>query len=88
MADVADLIDEQRIAGKLERLSAMRLQAKGVPYPADRRVRKAGRIAWRSKRRRAATLVHGDFEAGWSLIPLAMRQQLCGAQILGVRIGA
>src|SRR4029077_14723785 len=30
--DVADFVDEQRVAGKLERLRAMRLQAESVPY--------------------------------------------------------
>src|SRR4029077_10753438 len=40
--DVADFVDEQRVAGKLERLRAMRLQAESVPYPSDRRARIAG----------------------------------------------
>ena len=39
--DVADLVDEQRVAGKLESLRAMRLQTESVPDPSDRCVRKA-----------------------------------------------
>ena len=37
--DVADLVHEQRIAGELEGLRAVRLHAEGRPYPPDRRVR-------------------------------------------------
>src|SRR2546430_4701002 len=48
--DVADFVDEQRVAGKLERLRAMRLQAESVPYPSDRRVRIAGRRRHRADR--------------------------------------
>src|SRR5437763_15352992 len=40
--DIADLVDEQRVIGKLDRLRAMRLQAESVPNPPDRRMRKPG----------------------------------------------
>ena len=43
--NVADLVDEQRIAGKLECLRAMGLQSESGPDPSDRRVRKAGLAA-------------------------------------------
>ena len=36
--DVADLLDQQRVVRQFERLAAMRLQAEGVPNPADRHV--------------------------------------------------
>ena len=39
--NVADLIHEVRVAGELERLRAMQLQAEGAPDAPDRRVRKA-----------------------------------------------
>ena len=39
--DVADLVHEVRIAGELEGLRAVRLQAEGAPDAPDRRVRKA-----------------------------------------------
>src|SRR5690606_20278528 len=39
--DVAGLLHEQRIRGEFERLLAMRLQTKGSPDPADRRLRQA-----------------------------------------------
>ena len=48
--DVADLVDEQRVIGKLERLRAMRLQAESVPNPPDRRMRKPGFCRHRADR--------------------------------------
>ena len=42
--DVADLLDEQRVAGELKRLRAVGLQAEGRPNPANRRVRQPARL--------------------------------------------
>lgn len=39
--DIADLVDEQRVARQLECLAAVRLQAERRPHSADRRVGKA-----------------------------------------------
>ena len=48
--DVADLVHEVRIAGQLERLRAVRLQAEGAPDAPDRRVRKAAFLGHRAQR--------------------------------------
>ena len=48
--DVADLVHEVRIAGQLERLRAVRLQAEGAPDAPDRRVRKAAFPGHRAQR--------------------------------------
>ena len=48
--DVADLVHEVRIAGELERLRAVRLQAEGAPDAPDRRVRKAAFLGHRAQR--------------------------------------
>ena len=48
--DVADLVHEVRIAGELEGLRAVRLQAEGAPDAPDRRVRKAAFPGHRAQR--------------------------------------
>ena len=48
--DVADLVHEERIAGELEGLRAVRLHAEGRPYPPDRRVRQPALPGHRTER--------------------------------------
>ena len=48
--DVAHLVDELRIRGKLERLRLVRLQPEGSPDPADRRLAHPGRRSHRPGR--------------------------------------
>ena len=48
--DVADLVHEQRIAGELEGLRAVRLHAEGRPYPPDRRMRQPALPGHRTER--------------------------------------
>ena len=48
--DVVDLVHEQRIAGELEGLRAVRLHAEGRPYPPDRRVRQPALAGHRTER--------------------------------------
>ena len=43
--DVADLVDEQRVFGQLERLAAMRVQPEGAPDAADGRLAESVRAA-------------------------------------------
>ena len=48
--DVADFLDEQRIAGEVKRLCAVGLQAEGRPDPANRRVGEATRLGHGAQR--------------------------------------
>ena len=48
--DVAHLVHEQRVAGELEGLRAVRLHAEGRPYPPDRRVRQSALPGHRADR--------------------------------------
>ena len=48
--DVADLVHEERVAGELEGLRAVRLHAEGRPYPPDRRVRQPALPGHRTER--------------------------------------
>jgi hypothetical protein len=48
--DVANLVDEERIAGQLEAFHSMRLKAECRPDPSDRRVRQAHLLTHRTDR--------------------------------------
>jgi hypothetical protein len=56
--DVADLLSEQRVGRELERLRAVRLQAKGAPDPAHRRHRQPARLGHRPQAPVRRTLGH------------------------------
>jgi len=57
--DILHLVDEQRIGGKLEGLTAMWLQAEGGPDPADRGVRQARHRGHRADRPMGGVLRRG-----------------------------